>query len=95
MAGGGYLNIAAEQLAFDGAPIANSVSFYTSAFSEDGSTRSFALPRLSENDQFMSAPLMNRLVYTTPAINTLFVGTPPLSDFKSMDRVTMGLQVNT
>ena len=43
----------------------------------------------------MSAPVNNRLVYTTPAINTLFAGTTPMSDFESYDKVVMNLSVTT
>ena len=42
----------------------------------------------------MSAPVANRLVYTTPAISTIFNGTP-LSAFESVDKVTMNLSVTT
>ena len=48
-----------------------------------------------ENDQFKSAPGNNRLVYTTPAINTLFAGGMPLSSFESLDNVKMHLSVKT
>ena len=43
----------------------------------------------------MSAPVNNRLVYTTPAINTLFAGTTPMSAFESFDKVVMNLSVTT
>jgi hypothetical protein len=50
---------------------------------------------LSENDQFLSAPVNNRLVYTTPAINTFFAGNTPLSSFQQFDKVEMSLSVTT
>ena len=42
----------------------------------------------------MSAPINNRLVYTTPAITSLFNNTP-LSDFANLSSVTMALSVTT
>ena len=44
MAGGGMLNMAAQDNSFDGAAVQNTVSFDTSDF---GSPRTFTLPRLS------------------------------------------------
>ena len=40
----------------------------------------------------MSAPLMNRLIYTAPDISTLFNGTP-MSTFESLNEVQMHLEV--
>ena len=37
----------------------------------------------------------NRLVYTTPAINTFFAGNTPLSSFKQFDKIEMSLSVTT
>ena len=42
----------------------------------------------------MSAPTMNRLVYTAPDISTLFNGTP-MSAFESLHEVQMYLEVRT
>jgi len=60
MAGGGYLNIAGKDGSFDGAAIANKLSFKTSDIG--GSDLTLNLPTMSEDDQFMSAPVYNRLV---------------------------------
>ena len=43
----------------------------------------------------MSAPVNNRLVYTTPAISTLFAGGMSLDSFESLDKVEMNLSVKT
>ena len=43
----------------------------------------------------MSAPVNNRLVYTTPAINSLFAGSTPMSSFEGYDKVVMNLSVTT
>lgn len=43
----------------------------------------------------MSAPVNNRLVYTTPAINTLFAGGMSMASFESFDKVEMNLSAKT
>ena len=37
----------------------------------------------------------NRLVYTTPAINTFFAGNTPMSSFEQFDKIEMTVSVTT